>query len=172
MISRGDTRRSATWWIWPSASPMSESAGAASATSSASLPLPFITTASLTGEENNDDRRKEENDLPRKGGGERDSSPQSRSETMRASIGSLFPLSCRVELTSPGTRCRRLRRCSPSECISRAEFRDADMFACHDDIGADIVTVIAQLRAKGTGERDSAREKLSRCLGRTAIDFR
>lgn len=118
------------------------SADAASATSSASLPLPFSSpprlSRTLPGEENDDDGRKEENNPPRKERErKRDSSPQGRSETMRASIGPLSPLSCRVELTSPGTRCRCSRRRSPSECTLRAEFRGAGMFACHGDIGAD-----------------------------------
>ena len=60
------------------------------------------------------------------------------------------PLRCRVKLTSSGARCQCPRQRSSLECTSCAEFRDTNIFACHKDIGANILTMIAQLRVKGT----------------------
>lgn len=84
------------------------SADAASATLPASLSLPLSSSPRLprspggkrTTQGKGEDRlRKRERERENR---ESDSSPQGRSETMRASIDPLSSLSCRVELTCPG----------------------------------------------------------------------
>lgn len=156
-ISRPSSKICYTWWIRGRVS-----ADAASATSPASrvrLPFPLCILFSFAGLSRVERRRRRWKTERRKPGarireekdggggeerereGEGSLSPQGRSETMRASIGPLLELSCRVNfpvsvVSSPSPS-------SPSSALALGIYLARNSAAraclvCHGDIGADI----------------------------------